>query len=79
MSPENQCPDCEEPLEQMKLNESHGQPSIVSTEDRIVSRLMLGSLTPVPLFVLNADERYYTLRNKVDRLIDCLLHALGYQ
>jgi hypothetical protein len=32
----------------MKLNESHGQPSIVSTEGGLVGRLLSGSLTPVP-------------------------------
>jgi hypothetical protein len=32
----------------MQLNESHGQPSIVSTEGGLTSRLLSGSLTPVP-------------------------------
>ncbi len=48
MPSERRCPDCDESLERMKLNESHGQPSIVSTEGGLVSRLLSGSLTPVP-------------------------------
>lgn len=47
MPSEKQCPDCDEPLERMKLNESHGQPSIVSTDSGFVDQLMSGSLTPV--------------------------------
>jgi transcription initiation factor IIE alpha subunit len=48
MPSEKQCPDCDEPLERMKLNESHGQPSIVSTDGGFFDQLMSGTLTPVP-------------------------------
>jgi len=48
MPSEKQCPDCDELLERMKLNASHGQLSIVSPDDGFFDQLTSGTLTPVP-------------------------------